>query len=241
MEVSMAINSDWCPGRREQQLAMAKNWLTVLGTQAPTWNVPSPEVTELQTLTDAAAAALAAAQSSERTSVVTANCKAAFDAMIAKMRFIKSRYFLSPPLTEADIISLELKPKDTTHTPVPPPTAQAEADITRPGVHLLELYLRPVSGSPPDPHRSDYGYRIYYGVLPPGGASVELATGAKRELLKAPASGDELPHSKFTRRKKELFDFAQEDSGKTAYFCIRYENAKGESGPWGPMFSSIIP
>jgi hypothetical protein len=106
-------------------------------------------------------------------------------------------------------------------------------------VHLLELHLWPVAGSPPDPHRSDYGYRVYYGALPPGGASVEVATGTKRELLKAPGSGDDLPHSRFTRRKKELFDFPAEDSGKMVYFCVRYENAKGESGPWGPMFSSI--
>jgi hypothetical protein len=96
---------------------------------------------------------------------------------------------------------------------------------------LLPDYLRPVSGSPPDPHRADYGYRVYYGILPPGGASVERATGPQRELVKAPASGDDLPHSKFTRRKKELFDFPAEDSGKTVYFYVRYENAKGEPGP----------
>jgi hypothetical protein len=235
----MPYDGNWLPGRRENQLSMAKNWLTVLAAQAPAWNVPSPEVTELQTLTGTADAALTAAQSSERTPVVTANCKAAFDALIAKMRFIKSRYFLSPQLTDAGIISLELKPRDATHTPVPPPTA--EADISRPGVHLLELHLRSVAGSPPDPHRSDYGYRIYHGVLPPGGASVELATGAKRELLKVPVSGDDLPHSRFTRRKKELVDFPAKDSGKTVYFCVRYENAKGEPRSWGPMFSSIIP
>jgi hypothetical protein len=84
------------PGRRENQFVMVKNWLTVLGTQAVVWNVPSTEVTRLQTLTTAADAALAVAQSSERTPVITANCKAAFDALVAKMRFIKSRYFLSP-------------------------------------------------------------------------------------------------------------------------------------------------
>jgi hypothetical protein len=158
----MPNSSDWLPGRREQQLAMAKNWLAVLATQAAAWNVPAAEVTELQTLTTTAEAALTAAQSSERTPVITANCKAAFDALVAKMRFIKSRYFLSPPLADADFTAFELKPKDTTHTPVPAPTAQEEADITRPGVHLLELHLRPVSGSPPDPHRSDYGYRVYW-------------------------------------------------------------------------------
>jgi hypothetical protein len=54
-------------------------------------------------------------------------------------------------------------------------------------------------------------------------------------------SGEELPHSRFTRRKKELFDFPQEDRGKTIYFCVRYENAKGEPGPWGPIFSAVIP
>jgi hypothetical protein len=237
----MANNSDWLPGRRENQLAMAKNWGTVLGTQATAWNVPATEVTELASLTTAADTALTAAQSSERTPVVTANCKAAFDALAAKMRFIKSRYFLSPPLTDADIISLELRPKDTVHSPVPAPTTQAEADISRPGVHLLELHLRPVPGSPPDPHRSDYGYRVYYGIMPPGGATVEAATGVKHELMQVPTSGEQLPFSKFTRRKKELFDFAAEDSGKTVYFCVRYENAKGESGPWGPMFNAVIP
>jgi hypothetical protein len=181
------------------------------------------------------------AQSSARTSVITAECKAAFEALIAKMRFFKSRYFLEPPLTDADLASLGLPPKDTSRTPVPPPTSQAEADIGRPGVHLLELYLRAIAGSPPDPHRADYGFRIYWGVLPTGGASTEAATGIKRELIKIPVSGEELPHSKFTRRKKELFDFPAEDSGKTVFFCVRFENAKGEPGPWGPIFSAIIP
>jgi hypothetical protein len=235
----MPYDGNWLPGRRENQLAMAKNWVEALGITA--WNVPATEVTELTALTVAADTALTQAMSSSRTPVITAQCKAAFEALVEKMRFIKSRYFLSPPLTDSDFISLELKPKDTAKTPVPPPAGQAEADISRPGVHLLELHFRPIAGSPPDPHRSDYGYRVYYGIMPPGGAAVEAATGAKRELMKAPASGNELPHSKFTRRKKELFDFSQEDSGKTVYFCIRYENAKGESGPWGPMFYSVIP
>jgi hypothetical protein len=238
----MPNGGDWLPTRRETQLAMAQNWVTVLGNQSgDPWNIPTADKTELQTLTGDAQILLEQAQSSARTPVITAECKAAFEGLTSKMRFIKGRYFLVPPLTDADLISLDLQPKDTTRTPVPPPTAQAEADITRPGVHLLELHLRAVSGSPPDPHRADYGYRVYYGILPPGGAQVEAATGAKRELLKAPVSGDELPHSKFTRRKKELFDFPAEDSGKTVFFCVRYENAKGEPGPWGPLFSSIIP
>jgi hypothetical protein len=237
----MPYESNWLPGKREEQLAMAKNWQTVLATKASQWNISEAETAEFDDLVEDAENALAKAQSSQRTAVITAQCKAAFEAMIAKMRFLKSRFFLVPPLSSADLISLELKPKDTNPTPVPPPTTQAEADLSRPGVHLLELHLRPVTGSTPDPHRADYGFRRYWGIMPSGGATVEAATGTKRELMKTPVSGAELPFSKFTRRKKELLDFDQADSGKTVYFCIRYENAKGESGPWGPMFSSIIP
>jgi hypothetical protein len=77
--------------------------------------------------------------------------------------------------------------------------------------------------------------------MPPGGATVEEATGSKRELMKTPIAGEELPFSRFTKRKRERFDFDGGDSGKTAYFCIRLENAKGEAGPWGALFSAVIP
>ncbi|MDR3198778.1 MAG: hypothetical protein LBU34_13000 [Planctomycetaceae bacterium] len=232
---------DWMPGKRASQIAMAKDWLQVLGAATPPWGIPATEVEVLGSLTENAESLLTTAMSSERTKIVTAECRVAFEALVAKMRFLKSRYFLTPPLTEVDYISLNLQPKDTTPTPIPPPTDQAEADITRPGAHQIMLHLHAVATAVPNPHRSDYGFRIYYGIYPPGGASGEAATGAKRELVKVPVSGEELPHSKFTRRKRELLDFPQEDSGKTIYFCIRYENAKGEPGPWGPIVSTVIP
>ncbi|MDR0642051.1 MAG: hypothetical protein LBG07_06300, partial [Treponema sp.] len=56
-----------------------------------------------------------------------------------------------------------------------------------------------------------------------------------------PLDGDDLPHSVFTRKKKYRFDFLEEDRGKTVYFCLRYENSKGEVGPWGSVIQAIIP
>jgi hypothetical protein len=44
----------------------------------------------------------------------------------------------------------------------------------------------------------------------------------------------------FTRRKRERFDFDGE-SGNTVYFCLRYENSKGEAGPFGPLLSAVVP
>jgi hypothetical protein len=237
----MTQRRDWVPSRREELIALSKNWHTILTGKAPAWNIPTAEVSALTTLTASAEAALALSQSSARTVVITAQAKAAFVALIDKMRFLKKRYFVSPPLLEADFISLGLKPHDSKPTPVPPPIAQAEADVSYPAAHTLELHLRPVADTVPDPHHSAYGFRVYFGILPPGGASVEAATSPKRELMKAPVTGDELPHSHFTRRKRERLDFPQEERGKMIYFCVRYENAKGEPGPWGPIFSAVIP
>ncbi|MDR2164936.1 MAG: hypothetical protein LBO79_04755, partial [Zoogloeaceae bacterium] len=127
---------------RENQLAMAQNWLTTLISQAGAWQVPSAEVTELQHLATVAEAALRVTESSERTSVASAQCKAAFAALAAKMRFLKNRYFLDPPLSDVDFIALGLKPKNTTPSPIPPPATQAEADIRLPGIHTLVPRLR---------------------------------------------------------------------------------------------------
>jgi hypothetical protein len=172
--------------------------------------------------------------SAERTAVTTAQCKEAFDSLIALMRSIKARRFFTPPLSDADLVSLGLKPKDTTSTPVADPTGQVTADITYPGPTLLMLNIKPLAGSISDT-RADYGYRIYYGILPQGGATAEEAAVSHRYLMKAPVSGEELPSSQFTRRKKEMFVFPGGDSGKSAYFCIRLENSKGKAGPWGPV------
>ncbi|MDR1647195.1 MAG: hypothetical protein LBR88_04055, partial [Zoogloeaceae bacterium] len=105
------IQTDWLPRRREEQIALSKNWQTILvAPKVSAWNIPTAEVTALNNLTTAAEAALALSQSSARTVVITAQTTAAFTALIDKMRFLKSRYFLSPPLLDADFISLNLKP-----------------------------------------------------------------------------------------------------------------------------------
>ena len=88
-------------------------------------------------------------------------------------------------------------------------------------------------GNAPDP-RSDYGVRIYYGL------TGEPTEAYRFRVTGTPKIGTDLPKSIFTRRKKERFDFEGE-SGKTVYFCLQYENPRGDVGPFGPMLSAVIP
>ena len=232
-------NDDWIPGKRDDQLNMGEVWMTVMAQKIAAWGIPQTEVTALVDIVATAQAALAAAKGSDRNKKTTAACKTAFLALIKKLRFLKERYVHMPPLTEVDYVALLLRVHDE-NSPVPAPMGFAEGDVSYPGPGTLELHLRPVAGQEPLDIRSDYGYRVYWGVYPPGGAPVELATGKRRLLMNVPAGGDELPHSRWTRRRKERFDF-HEDRGSTVYFCVRYENSKGQSGPWGPLFSAIVP
>ncbi|MDR1268703.1 MAG: hypothetical protein LBK82_04195 [Planctomycetaceae bacterium] len=239
----MSHKTDWVPNSRVLKLSMANEWLMILDySKVAMWNIPQMEVDELRILYQKAEEILASAMSKERGSeTVTFQCNVAFKALVEKMRFFKSHYYLVPPLGDDDLISLGLTPHSTARKNIPPPIDQAVGKVIYLGEHLLEVHMEPANTATVDPHRSDYGFRIYWGILPPPGTKPEDIHVGKQELTSVPVSGDDLPHSRFTRRKKEIFDFPQEDRGKTVYFCIRYENAKGEPGPWGPIFSAIIP
>jgi hypothetical protein len=138
-------------------------------------------------------------------------------------------------VTEADLRNMGIPPIDASYTRIPPPQVQVEADLVFPGIHLVELRkIRPVSGlDKPDP-RSDHGVRIYYGLT--GEANEDFPFRLAGPIKTARV----LPYSVFTRRRKERFDFEGE-SGSTVYFCLRYENSKGDAGPFGPVLSAVIP
>jgi hypothetical protein len=204
---------------------MGRVWITLLGQKAAAWNIPAGAVTDLGSAWAAAQTALDAAQNeATRTPVVTAQCKTAFGALAEKMRDIKRRYFFEPPLADADIVSLGLKPHDTTPTPSGTPTAQTAVETYLVGRHELGIKIVYVTGDPND--AANKGWRIWYSVVAPGEA--------------APETPGDLRESFYTKRKKDLMEFDFGDSGKTAYFAVQIEN-EGKKGPWGPMVSALIP
>jgi hypothetical protein len=204
---------------------MAKNWVIILKVNAAAWNIAMTVVTELETRTDAADVALTAAQNEEtRTPVATARCRETFKSLEECMRDIKKRYFFVPPLTEADLVSLGLKVPDPTATPSGTPTAQVTLESFLVGRHERGVRIVYVTGNSHD--SANKGYRVWYSVIAPGET--------------APADPDELRNSFFTKRKKDVIEFAYGDSGKTAYFSVQIEN-DGKKGPWGPLVPALIP
>jgi hypothetical protein len=155
------------------------------------------------------------------------------------LRDFNNQYILyAREVTNAERREIGAHVHDTVRTSVPRPTAQPEADVVYPGRHLLELVdIRRVPGIGEDP-RTEYGIRIFWGIIG------EPTEADKFRIAAPPVTGNDLPHSTFTHKKKYLFNF-DGDSGKTVWFALRYENSKGGrdegEGPFGPLFSAIIP
>jgi hypothetical protein len=221
----MSKTTDWLPGKRAEQLVMCRNWLNIMTVEVRTaWAIPQDQFTELQTLHGNADVLLAKAMSSERTAVITEQCREAFEALSAKMRFFKAHYFLVPPLTNADLVNLGLSPHDPHQTPTGEPTATVTVDTFLKGRHELGIQILYVSGDPED--RANKGYRVWYKTVAAGGEPV--------------TSPKELNQSFFTKRKKDVMQFEFEDSGKTAFIAVQVEN-DGKKGQWGPLVSALIP
>jgi hypothetical protein len=221
----MSKSTDWLPKSREAILAKVDDWIEVCGLKKTIWGIPDPAIAGLTTLRGTAAGALAAAKNeTTRTPVATAQCKEAFDALSDTMRDFKRRYFLSPPLTASDFVSLGLKPHDPHPTPSTKPTAQVTVETFLVGRHELGVRIVYLTGSPDDP--ANKGYRIWYSVVAPGETP--------------PARPEDLRMSFFTKRRKDLIEFDFDDSGKTVYFAVQVEN-DGKKGSWGPLVSALIP
>jgi hypothetical protein len=174
--------------------------------------------------------------------VDTVRSSEAFDILRAIMRFFKKHYFLIPPLTKLDWAELGFREPDDHPTVIPAP---ADLPLVTPsypgGPHQILAALGPLPNTLLLDSQSDYGYALYVGVMPPGGATLEQAASVKHYLQEAPGDGSALKHYTFTRRRKEILVFDAAESGMTAYFCARYENRKGWQGGWGPVSQAVIP
>jgi hypothetical protein len=201
---------------------MAKDWVSVAGANAQAWSIPPAVITELDALVQTADTALATAKNeTTRTPVATAHCREAFESLTAKMRDIKKRYFLTPPLTEADYIALGLKPHDNTPTASGTPTAQVTVETYLVGRHELGVKMVYVTGTAADP--ANKGFRIWYSVVAPGETP--------------PANPEDLRKSFFTKRKKDVIEFDFGDSGKTTYFAVqmRMRGKRGRGAIWSML------
>ena len=129
-------------------------------------------------------------------------------------------------VTNADLTSMGLPTRNDERSPSP------RADKA-PGsrVELLEgdrvrVYLFDVDNNkkakPPGQHGPEVGYGIY-------------------DNEETPVTPAELPHSDFTTRNTYTLQLDREMRGKFIKLAFRWENTRGEKGPWSEVYTFFIP
>jgi len=221
---------DYVPRNDNKLLDWAKVLLDYAGmmVNCQRWGViPPPD-----TLTDAFAGfekKLKKCKSPSRSLVDVAAKNVVKVKLVKELRnYIQGFLARNTNVTKEDRVMMSLPVYDTTPTNVAPPTMQAEGTLAFRGIGLVEIRdIRPATEKPEA--KTGYGVRIYYGIK-----GVASATNRFR-ISERPRMGDEMPHSVFTRKKRYLFDFTRE-SGNEVFFCLRYENPKGQTVPWGQSY-----
>jgi hypothetical protein len=228
-------NQDWLPQNHEalyNQATQTMDYLTASGnlvrmgfgadTPQGEWLVNTFDVTYTAFIT----AYTAWANPAERTSVKTANLVAAEKLFNPLYRQLYTGFLkVSPLVTDADLVAMGLPQRsDDKPTPAPVPTTVPVTEIVLPAPATVEI------------HFHDEGKKSV--AKPKGVHGAEICWA----ILDAPPSHwNDLTNSSFDTRTPLRLEFDIEERGKTLYFAIRWENTRGEKGPWSEIQTAVIP
>jgi hypothetical protein len=143
---------------------------------------------------------------------------------LALRAFFSGYVIHNPNVTDEDRRIMGLTVHDTKPTPVPPPATEPEATYKMPSPGVVEIDFR---------NKDEKGHAKLYGIH-----GAETVWGV---LDVAPVDWSELPHSAFATHSPLRLTFSGHERGKTLYFAVRWENTRGEKGPWTDILSAIVP
>jgi len=221
---------NFIPQNANQFSEFLTNLLMYVDQNATSWkHIPADRITKLSNMNDSFTDLLNSTTGPRNAAQNLARREAQSEA-IKELRGFVNQYLRFTPVTNVDRTSMGIPNRDTIPTTIPPPAIPVIGRLTYPSNGLVEVCEIRADGIKND-ERSKHGVRIYYGIVSPT---------SRFKIDARPQSGTDLPYSVFTRKTRYRFDFST-DNGKEAFFCMRFENSKGDAGPWGKIISGFIP
>jgi hypothetical protein len=130
----------------------------------------------------------------------------------------------NPQLTDAQRIAIGIPVHKTTHTPVPKPISwpvvQVDINTIR---NIILRFIDSISGKRAKP----------FGV---SGAVIRYAV-----LANPPVDISELNETLLDTQSPCELTFDESQRGLRLYYCLAWQNTRGEKGPWTEIESTIIP
>jgi hypothetical protein len=217
---------DFIPQADRLFLVWIKTLYANLQQRGGAWNVPQAEIIELNSLLTAFVNALAITdEPSTRTKVTVKTKNVARKSLESKARMTVKAYLIYNPLvSDSEREAMNLPIHKTSRTPADIPRYFPEVEVRMPSPGVIEIHFRD----------SQTGKRL----KPAGVHGVEIVWVISG---KPPVDWKELLHSVFCTRTPLRLTFEGPERGQTVYFALRWENTRGEKGPWTEILSAIIP
>ncbi|MDR1325724.1 MAG: hypothetical protein LBK00_06780 [Treponema sp.] len=218
------MSSKYLPDAEPKLIPWGDNFVENVDRNKEAWGIPVAEVTEVKTVLTDFKSLYERARSPGRTTVIVEEKNTVKALLKAKIRAMVGFRLKNPIITDAQRKELGLHVADKTRSPKPRPTTYPKFHIVQNGVGMLSIIFQEGDGRKGSKPPEAVGVRIYYGVFD-----------------EQPSVQEELPASVFGTRCPCTITFRETDRGKRAYIALRWENSKGEGGPWSEIISEIIP
>jgi hypothetical protein len=223
----MMNNRDFLPEKDRSLLQWVTSFLSYLSSVMMRIGFPSDVYAKLTELCTSFSQKLDAAETpATRTKLTVQDKNTVKSALKASVRQAVREYLTyNHEVTDTDRDGLGIPIHKTTRTPAPVATEAPEADIDTSVIGRLIIAF------------FEKGHR-HKKAKPAGQHCVEIAW----TLSDTPVTRwDELIRSNVDTNSPFTLVFENDQRGKTIYFAIRWENTRGEKGPWSEITSAIIP
>ena len=218
------MSTDWMPSRREEQIAMARQWFEFFTNGSfPKWGITAQDAAAVGFIVHNIETAEAESRATGGGTVVMGRLRDLYDELRALMRRMH-RMITAHPLTHEELAILGLRARDTTPTPVPVPTGVPEIETDTATIRELGFRFR------------ETGAHTF--ARPEHVAMIEFRWHLRETR---PEHIAELTNIETFSSGPITLPFDELKRGQRVFFAARWLNARGEGGPWSDIESAVIP
>ena len=219
-------DSDWIPTREQVFAELCRKWKIGLGKpeNGSAFGWKQGEVDGVLGKTNTFLTALEAYKdnNSSKNRLVKDDAK---EEVKRTMRdFANSSIRYNSTMRPEDKLAYGIRPADRTSTPAGKPETYPEAEVDTSIIRQLTIHFW---DSATKKRKKPHGVH---------GAEIRWAL-----LDHEPASENELTNSDFNTASPLTLIFDESQRGKRVYFCLRWESTTNLKGPFGEIYSAVIP
>jgi hypothetical protein len=216
--------SDYIPPKDTELLVWTQNLASFCENNAARLKLDGGQTAGYRAKTDLFAQTMAKIQSPDHSSIDITAKNTAKEALISASRdLVQGSLTHNPAVSDEDRVAAGITVPDKTRTHAPQPKSRPEAKIT------AALRQITISISDEGSHNRGKPDKVH-------------GCEARFDFLDGtPGDIEDLRHSIFITVTSHVFDFEEKDRGKRLYFALRWENTRGEKGPWSQLYDMFVP